>query len=104
MLEDVNLLPLKIGRLVRVVEGARLESVYTGNRIEGSNPSVSANTKQRPAFGGVFLFVGTVGHAVPGAVLYLASPHPGSPERSGGNPLMFLWILFSRNARSARHR
>jgi hypothetical protein len=25
-----------------VVEGARLESVYTGNRIEGSNPSVSA--------------------------------------------------------------
>ena len=29
-------------RLVRVVEGARLESVYTGNCIEGSNPSVSA--------------------------------------------------------------
>ncbi len=27
----------------RVVEGARLESVYTGNRIEGSNPSPSAN-------------------------------------------------------------
>jgi hypothetical protein len=26
-----------------VVEGARLESVYTGNRIEGSNPSPSAN-------------------------------------------------------------
>ena len=25
-----------------MVEGARLESVYTGNRIEGSNPSVSA--------------------------------------------------------------
>jgi hypothetical protein len=54
MPEDVNLLPLvKIllspkarqvkRRLVRVVEGARLESVYTGNRIEGSNPSVSAN-------------------------------------------------------------
>ena len=31
-----------------MVEGARLESVYTGNRIEGSNPSVSANTKQHP--------------------------------------------------------
>src|SRR5438477_11520188 len=29
-------------RLARVVEEARLESVYTGNRIEGSNPSVSA--------------------------------------------------------------
>ncbi len=30
-------------RGVRVVEGARLESVYTVNRIEGSNPSLSAN-------------------------------------------------------------
>ncbi len=27
----------------RVVEGARLESVYTVKRIEGSNPSLSAN-------------------------------------------------------------
>jgi hypothetical protein len=27
----------------RAAEGARLESVYTGNRIEGSNPSPSAN-------------------------------------------------------------
>ena len=25
-----------------MVEGARLESVYTGNRIEGSNPFLSA--------------------------------------------------------------
>ncbi len=25
-----------------MVEGARLERVYTGNRIEGSNPSLSA--------------------------------------------------------------
>ena len=31
-----------VWRLARVVEEARLESVYTGNRIEGSNPSVSA--------------------------------------------------------------
>ena len=28
----------------RVVEGARLERVYTGNRIEGSNPSLSASS------------------------------------------------------------
>jgi hypothetical protein len=27
----------------RVVEGARLESVYAVTRIEGSNPSLSAN-------------------------------------------------------------
>ena len=27
----------------RVAEGARLERVYTGNRIEGSNPSLSAS-------------------------------------------------------------
>ena len=36
------------GRGVRVVEGARLESVYTGNRIEGSNPSLSASQANRP--------------------------------------------------------
>ena len=28
-----------------MVEGARLESVYTGNRIVGSNPTPSANKK-----------------------------------------------------------
>ena len=33
----------------RVVEGARLESVYTGNRIAGSNPAPSAK-KHRKAF------------------------------------------------------
>ncbi len=31
-----------IQRGARVVEGARLESVYTGNGIEGSNPFLSA--------------------------------------------------------------
>jgi hypothetical protein len=30
-----------------VVEGARLESVYTGNCIEGSNPSLSAIKNQK---------------------------------------------------------
>ena len=29
-------------RGVRVVEGARLESVYSGNAIAGSNPALSA--------------------------------------------------------------
>jgi GIY-YIG catalytic domain-containing protein len=33
-----------------VVEGARLESVYTGNRIEGSNPSVSAMEQKEKFF------------------------------------------------------
>ena len=33
---------LKQWRVVRAVEGARLESVCTGNRTEGSNPSLSA--------------------------------------------------------------
>ena len=69
MPEDVNLLPLvKIlpspkatagkRRLVRVVEGARLESVYTGNRIASSNLAVSANesNKQSPPFRRGFLF------------------------------------------------
>jgi hypothetical protein len=31
-------------RGVRVVEGARLESVYTGNGIAGSNPALSAKS------------------------------------------------------------
>ena len=34
---------VEIWRGGRVVEGARLESVYAGNRIEGSNPSLSAS-------------------------------------------------------------
>ena len=29
-----------------MVEGARLESVYTGNRIEGSNPFLSAKERK----------------------------------------------------------
>jgi hypothetical protein len=29
-----------------VAEGARLESVYTGNRIVGSNPTPSAKTNE----------------------------------------------------------
>ena len=34
--------PLSERRGVRVVEGARLESVYSGNAIAGSNPALSA--------------------------------------------------------------
>jgi len=30
-----------------VAEGARLESVYTRNRIEGSNPSLTAKLKKK---------------------------------------------------------
>ncbi len=45
-----------------MVEGARLERVYTGNRIEGSNPSLSATClcesilpiRLRPDFSVVF--------------------------------------------------
>ena len=38
----------KIWRGVRVVEGARLESVYTVKRIKGSNPFLSAKLIVRP--------------------------------------------------------
>src|SRR5205807_1073727 len=38
-MNDENLVTRRDGR---VAEGARLESVYTGNRIGGSNPSLSA--------------------------------------------------------------
>jgi hypothetical protein len=41
---------LKSGRRgVRVVEGARLESVYSGNAIAGSNPALSAREMKCPA-------------------------------------------------------
>jgi hypothetical protein len=40
--------PLIPGRGVRVVEGARLESVYTGNCIAGSNPALSAKPNHSP--------------------------------------------------------
>ena len=33
-------------RGVRTVEGARLERVYTGNRIVGSNPTLSATLEE----------------------------------------------------------
>jgi hypothetical protein len=36
-----------------VVEGARLESVYTGNGIAGSNPALSA---KNPAHAGFFIY------------------------------------------------
>jgi hypothetical protein len=42
-------------RGVRVVEGARLESVYTGNCIAGSNPALSAKTPENQRFALVFL-------------------------------------------------
>ena len=53
-----------------MVEGARLERVYTGNRIEGSNPSPSAtfpresvlSIRLRPDFSVVF--EGYAGEAV----------------------------------------
>ena len=37
---DMRAIPTRRGG--RVAEGARLESVYTGNRIAGSNPASSA--------------------------------------------------------------
>jgi hypothetical protein len=38
----------KLRRGVRVAEGARLESVYRGNSIAGSNPALSAKRKIVP--------------------------------------------------------
>ncbi len=41
-IENAVIFAARKKRGVRVVEGARLESVYTGNCIEGSNPFLSA--------------------------------------------------------------
>ena len=43
------------GEMAELVEGARLEIVYTGNRIKGSNPFLSAKKKQHHQV--LFLFV-----------------------------------------------
>ena len=40
-----------------MVEGARLESVYAGNRIWGSNPHLSASFEFESADLAVFLFI-----------------------------------------------
>ena len=45
ILQSILLLQSFLRRRVRVVEGARLESVYTGNRIASSNLAVSAYKK-----------------------------------------------------------
>ena len=42
-----NLTVSPIWRDVRAVEGARLESVYTGNCIKGSNPFLSGQKKRQ---------------------------------------------------------
>ncbi len=39
-----RLYPVLNGEVSELVEGARLETVYGGNVIEGSNPSLSAIT------------------------------------------------------------
>ncbi len=46
--------PGEYWRGVRVAEGARLESVYRGNSIAGSNPALSAN-ESKPVRG-IFVF------------------------------------------------
>jgi len=48
-----------------VVEGARLESVYTRKGIKGSNPFLSADEMNVPDFIGAFLFVAD-GTGLPG--------------------------------------
>ena len=40
-----------------MVEGARLESVYTGNGIAGSNPALSAKTLHKQGFSFIAVFV-----------------------------------------------
>ncbi len=70
-----------------MVEGARLESVYTGNRIAGSNPALSATFKdvlRRIAMSRPLLFAAALGAAVfstaPASAFYCYVPEkPGGP-------------------------
>ena len=53
----------------RVVEGARLESVYTGNRIAGSNPAPSAIFNSKEIVGALRPMRRTVSMRVPGMIV-----------------------------------
>ena len=44
---------MRDGEMAELVEGARLEIAYTGNRIKGSNPFLSAKSRP-PVFAGGF--------------------------------------------------
>src|SRR5262245_36114003 len=46
----------------RVAEGARLESVYTGNRIVGSNPTLSASAPRSIPASWVTVHTGDIGN------------------------------------------
>ena len=49
-----------------MVEGARLESVYAGNRIAGSNPVLSAKEKRRPLARSFFFVISVEKVKTPG--------------------------------------
>jgi hypothetical protein len=77
-----------------VVEGARLESVYTGNRIEGSNPSLSAST-----------FTLLIYLAAEHSVCAAALPNLAGPPLTLPPPQTDVWVAFDPpNAASASGR
>lgn len=55
----------RFGDMAELVECARLEIAYTGNRIEGSNPPISA-TNNKMSRWGIFLFVSSTSEFEPG--------------------------------------
>jgi hypothetical protein len=68
-----------------VVEGARLERVYAGNRIEGSNPSPSAKkadyyTHKYLILWNLFHFPGQYPSFCQGLVTFLIGPGFAEPE------------------------
>ena len=89
-----------------MAEGARLESVYTGNRIEGSNPSLSAILYLRAAAphpervisGSNFVlhpppvFRGSTYARRPGPDCALRSRMLHEPARGGGIWAVSLWF------------
>jgi hypothetical protein len=82
-----KLLILKTRRDVRVVEGARLESVCRGNSTEGSNPSLSAKLRSAP-FAERVVFRHSAAHAAPGT-----NPSLSADFRFLPNSLVFLQIF-----------
>ena len=86
-----------------MVEGARLESVYTRKGIAGSNPALSANIRTRVPSLWLGIFISRIRgelarpsrrgmkrthDSASFLVDCLTPPTLGSPERSGGNPAL----------------
>ena len=81
-----HLLNPLIRRDVRVVEGARLESVCRGNSTVGSNPTLSATQSRRCSHSGIAPGLTAVFLVVCGAISAISGGNPRRRDSPGVRP------------------